>query len=812
MTDSGGVYEASLPTGKYFIKETGTPTGYTANTNAYFAKIESEESIINIETEAGKGFINTPQKGTLKIIKQSEDGKISGVQFRITGTSLIGRTVDMTVRTGTDGTVTVPNLYVSDNNGYTVTEIGTGIQYNVPPAQSFDIEWNKTTEITFINTFKKGNITLTKVDKEFPTNKLSGAEFNVYKDINGNGKYESSTDTLYGRLSESPKGIYSVSDVPFGKYLVKETKAPTGFILDTNYYSVSIETNGKTYTVENEAGKGFVNSRQKGTLKIIKQSEDDIVAGVKFKVTGTSLVGEKISLEVQTGADGTVTVPSLLVSNNAGYTITEVDTGIQYVVPQAQNFVINWNKTTEVTFINTFKKGNITLTKVDKEFPTNKLSGAEFTVYKDVNNNGTYEADTDTEYGKLAENKGVYTLSELPYGKYIVKETKAPTGFILDANYYPVFVEIDGKTYTVENEAGKGFVNSRQKGTLKVHKESEDDIIEGVKFNVFGTSLIGETVNITTATDKNGVALFESLLVSDENGYTVTEVDTGIQYVVPQAQTADIEWNKTTELTFINTFKKGTVTLDKVDAEMIYVKLSGAEFTVYNDVNGNGTYEADIDTEYGKLEESQEHKGTYEISEVPYGKYLLQETQAPIGFIRDTNYYPFMVSEDEEVINISNVPEEQINTAGGAEAEQLSANQTFANTPIKGDFMLFKTDRFDGRLLADCDVEILNDKGDVVAVGRTDKDGVLKFEALRYGQYSYREKNAPKGYILDNTAYPFEILENGQIIKVTLPNDKAAQPGTGESPNYPLYIILAASFGGAAGAAIFRRRKNRKRR
>ena len=91
----------------------------------------------------------------------------------------------MTVRTGTDGTVTVPNLYVSDNNGYTVTEIGTGIQYNVPPAQSFDIEWNKTTEITFINTFKKGNITLTKVDKEFPTNKLSGAEFNVYKDVNG---------------------------------------------------------------------------------------------------------------------------------------------------------------------------------------------------------------------------------------------------------------------------------------------------------------------------------------------------------------------------------------------------------------------------------------------------------------------------------------------------------------------------------------------------------------------------------------------------------------------------------------------------
>ena len=185
MTDSGGVYEASLPTGKYFIKETGTPTGYTANTNAYFAKIESEESIINIETEAGKGFINTPQKGTLKIIKQSEDDIVAGVKFKVTGTSLVGEKISLEVQTGADGTVTVPSLLVSNNAGYTITEVDTGIQYVVPQAQNFVINWNKTTEVTFINTFKKGNITLTKVDKEFPTNKLSGAEFNVYKDVNG---------------------------------------------------------------------------------------------------------------------------------------------------------------------------------------------------------------------------------------------------------------------------------------------------------------------------------------------------------------------------------------------------------------------------------------------------------------------------------------------------------------------------------------------------------------------------------------------------------------------------------------------------
>ena len=73
-------------------------------------------------------------------------------------------------------------------------------------------------------------------------------------------------------MTELDGGVYQMKELRYGKYLVREKTAPTGFELDENVYSVSIEENGKTYIVENEAGVGFVNAAQKGSLKIVKTS------------------------------------------------------------------------------------------------------------------------------------------------------------------------------------------------------------------------------------------------------------------------------------------------------------------------------------------------------------------------------------------------------------------------------------------------------------------------------------------------------------------------------------------------------------
>lgn len=197
----------------------------------------------------------------------------------------------------------------------------------------------------FLNTPIKGILQLTKVDEEYPENKLSGAEFEVYNDVNGDGKYTKDTDTLYERKpQETSTGVYELDNMRYGKYLVHETKAPEGFYADKNYYAFSIEEDGKTVIVENEVGKGFTNEPIKGTLKLVK---------------------------------------------------------------------------------------------VDKEYPENTLTGAEFEVYKDVDKDGVYTEDVDTVAGTMTETEtGHYELSGLRYGKYLIREKKAPEGFLCDENYY----------------------------------------------------------------------------------------------------------------------------------------------------------------------------------------------------------------------------------------------------------------------------------------------------------------------------------------------------------------------------------------
>ena len=139
-------------------------------------------------------------------------------------------------------------------------------------------------EIELVNYFIKGNIELTKVDADYPDNKLTGAVFEVYADTNGNGEFDEG-DELCGEMTELEGGIYQMTELRYGKYFVREKTAPDGFVLDEGVYGVSIEENGKTYTVENKAGVGFINEAQKGALKIVKTSSDGKVEGFSFRVT-----------------------------------------------------------------------------------------------------------------------------------------------------------------------------------------------------------------------------------------------------------------------------------------------------------------------------------------------------------------------------------------------------------------------------------------------------------------------------------------------------------------------------------------------
>ena len=98
-------------------------------------------------------------------------------------------------------------------------------------------------EVEIENIRIRGTVQLTKTDRDYPDNKLTGAEFTVYRDSNGNKELDAD-DELVGTLTETGIGVYEMADLFYGGYFVKETKAPEGFYLDDNAYYFEIVEDG----------------------------------------------------------------------------------------------------------------------------------------------------------------------------------------------------------------------------------------------------------------------------------------------------------------------------------------------------------------------------------------------------------------------------------------------------------------------------------------------------------------------------------------------------------------------------------------
>ena len=171
---------------------------------------------------------------------------------------------------------------------------------------------------------------------------------------------------------------------------------------------------------------------------------------------------------------------------------------------------------------------------------------------------------------------GVYTVTEAEYDKYVPQETRRVT-------------VVSGQVSTVT------FNNVLKRGGLKVTKTAEDGLTEGMKFRLYGTSLAGIAVDEYAVTDKNGVAKFKDVLIG--SGYTLEEVDTLTRYVVPEKQTAAIEWNKVTNKSFDNILKKFNVTVTKSDSEKGLpqgdASLAGAKYGIYKGNQLIDTYTTD---------------------------------------------------------------------------------------------------------------------------------------------------------------------------------------------------------------------------
>ena len=353
--DGTAKIKTDLPFGSYYVQELATDSHYKLSDTKYpvtFGYAGQDTAVVKIAANDGKAIENDLIYGSVSGKKVDENGDSLGGAliglFRTDDGEFTKENALLTATSAGDGSFSFESIpygtwyvreieqpagFVLDDTIYPVT-IGADGQV---------------VEIEIVNEYVRGNIHLTKVDSEYPDNKLTGAAFEVYKDSNANGKLDDG-DELLGTLTEKEKGEYSMNDLFHGRYFVKETKAPEGFVLDTGVSEVMIDTNGKTYEVENKAGVGFINEAMRGNLKIVKTSSDGKVKGFAFRITGAN--GYDIILE--TNDKGEIFIDGLRIGD---YTISEVSNSASsmYVLPADKKATVKLGSTTIVEMHNVLR-------------------------------------------------------------------------------------------------------------------------------------------------------------------------------------------------------------------------------------------------------------------------------------------------------------------------------------------------------------------------------------------------------------------------------------------------------------------------
>ena len=218
--------------------------------------------------------------------------------------------------------------------------------------------------------------------------------------------------------------------------------------------------------------------------------------------------------------------------------------------------------------------------KIVKTSEDGKVDGINFR----VQGNGIDETVQTKNGGQIQIDNlmpGVYTVTELTEDRYEPQSVQRVT-------------IVSGHTSTVT------FNNVLKRGDLTVTKTSEDGLNEGVKFHLSGTSYSGLAVDEYAVTDSTGKAYFRDVLIG--SGYVLEEVDTAIRYVVPDKQTAAIEWNKVTEKSFDNILKKWQLTVTKSDSEAGTAQgdasLAGAEYGIFKGEQLIDAYTTDTDGQF----------------------------------------------------------------------------------------------------------------------------------------------------------------------------------------------------------------------
>ena len=756
VTDKKGkIRVENLSYGKYYFQEVIAPEGFNLFTERVYFNIKEEGKTVSA-TMADKPII-----GDVKLVKtDSFNGNvIANASFEVYDAATNKKVAEG--KSDANGVFTAKGLRYGN---YYIIETVPAEGFNKFEGRvNFTIrEEGKTVSVSMQDKPITGDVKLLKTDA-WTGDTLANVSLEVYN---------ADTNQLVASGKTDAKGVFIAKGLRYGNYYIIEKETIEGFNLFTGKINFSIREEGKTVNVE------MKNTPITGKLEFTKT---DLFTGKILPNATFEVYNAKTNQLVATASTDNTGKFSLENLRYGKYYIieTEAPEGFNLYEGKVYFSIVKQDKTVYSTMADKPITGNVKFTKTDL-FTGKILPNAVIEIHN---------ADTDAiVYSEKTDANGSITVKNLRYGKYYIIETEAPEGFNLFTERVYFNIKEEGKTVSA-TMADKPIT-----GKLEFTKTdfSNGKALPNAKIAIYNASTKEKVYETTT--DKDGKFVSPELRYGK---YYVVEVEApegfnlyeGKVYfnikeegkivkssMVDVPITGDLEFtkytlvnnniketdkasmqnsskNKETSINKENKNSKGNSKDDKTnsdekEAKGTKVYLANVGIAIYN-MNDELVYEGQTD-EYGKIK----------VEGLRYGKYYIVETKALDGYVSSEEKLYFEIKENGKLVKVE-----------------------MENKPIEGKLKFTKVDSKDNSPLKGALIEIYDENDKLVYSGRTDANGAVLLDGVRYGKYYIVEKEAPEGYEVNHDKIYFEIKEDGKIVSETMKDEKIKQASSYNIPD-----------------------------
>lgn len=649
-----------------------------------------------------------------------------------------------------------------------------------------------------------GDVSVEKVDADTLKSEPQGIESSLENAVYGIYNYN---DVLIATIKTDSSGFAKSDILPeIGKYYIKEITPSKGYELDHNKYYFNISANNLHPVVE--------------VYEKVIERKVEINKFFANKMTGILTPESNIEFEIYNSNNILVKTLKTDLQGFAStklvfgtYTVKQKNTTTGY--EKVKNFKIVINSESDAIIKYSLTNAPITsklkLIKIDSDSKKPILLSSTTFKIKNIDTNEyvcqkvNYPKQekickfTTNELGEF------FTPKPLISGTYQIEEIVSPYGYLLSNDYYTFRID-ENSNFVEDDEYGKyilvEFSNKKIKGTINIEKTGEIlNVLEnsfdyssiklsGVEFSLYAGEDIktldgiihykkGDLIK-TAKSDTNGMISFNDLYLGK---YIIKETKTLQNYILDSKEYS-IELTATDNevpivsksLNLTNELIKGTLEFTKTDL-------------ITGEVIPNTIIEIYTQNDECIFVGKTDLDGKIKINNLPIGKFYILEKESATGYVLNEEKVFFEIKENGEIVKA-----------------------TMSNKPIIGSLEFTKIDISTSDPLPNTLIQIFAENDELVFEDRTDDNGMIIVNNLKFGKYYILEKEAPEGYILNDEKMFFEIKEDGEVVKATMVNEKVVVdvPITGINEYPVIYIVSGILLLSGIGIVIYVKKKNKR--